>query len=313
VALDDKVPALKSFSSVALSGVTARKDGKIYGVPFATQTLVIFYNKKVYAKLNLKEPESWDEFLANLKAIKAAGITPLANGGKEGWALEVLHGVVCPNFYGASSYYNALVKGETNFTDERYQKSLEKLLELRPYMPENFMSVSYADMQMSFINEIAAHFIGGIWEAGYFKSQNPALELDIFPGPAAKKGDPRYVSSYADGSYGVYSGSKNIDAAVKFINFTATKEFGQFFTDNLLQLSPVPGVVPKGEILQKVLKLNQNSTPYVTLVGFRWEEPTGSALLQSALQGMMADQISSKDVVNEVQKGVAIWYKPFQK
>ncbi|HUV07067.1 MAG TPA: extracellular solute-binding protein, partial [Spirochaetia bacterium] len=204
VPLDDKVPALKNFSPVALSGVTARKDGKMYGVPFATQTLVIFYNKKIYDELGLKEPETWDDFLANLKAVKNSGRVPLANGGKDGWMLEVMHGVICPNFYGANDFFNALVKGETNFMDERYRKSLEKLMELRPYMPENFMGVAYTDTQMLFINEMAAHFIGGIWEAGYFKAQNPNLKFDVFAGPAARKGDTRYVSSFADGSYGVY-------------------------------------------------------------------------------------------------------------
>jgi len=40
-------------------------------------------------------------------------------------------------------------------------------------MPENFMGISYTDMQMLFINEMAGHFIGGSWEAGYFSAQRP--------------------------------------------------------------------------------------------------------------------------------------------
>lgn len=313
VPLDDKVPALANFSDVAISGVRSKKDGKLYGVPFAMQTLVIYYNKRIYKKLGLKEPETWDEFLANLAAVKKAGYIPLANGGKDGWTLEVLHGVICPNFYGANGFFNAVVAGKTNFEDERYRKSLEKLLELRPYMPDNFMGVGYTDMQMLFVNEIAAHFIGGIWEAGYFKSLNPNLDFDIFAGPAAHKGDIRYVSSFNDGSYGIFSGSKHIKEAVKFLRFTATTEFGQYFTDHLLQISAVPGIHPKDKILKKVLELNKHSTPYIMLVGFRWHQPTGSSLLQSALQGMMADKIDSYEVVKRVQKGVETWYKPFQK
>lgn len=313
VALDDKVPRLQEFSPVARLGVTSKKDGKLYGVPFATQTLVIYYNRKIYDQLGLTEPETWDEFLANLEKVKAAGIIPLANGGKDGWTLEVLHGVICPNFYGANEFFDAVVKGETTFTDERYQQSLEKLLELRPYMPDNFMGVAYTDTQMMFINEMAAHFIGGSWEAGYFKSQNPDLDYWIFPGPVANKGDARYVSTFADGSYGISSATKHLDAAVKFINFTATAEYGQYFTDKLLQLSPVPGVVPQAPFLNKVLELNQTATPYIMLVGFRYQQPTGSTLIQSALQGMMDGKITSKEVVEEVQKGIATYYEPFQK
>lgn len=313
VALDDKAPRLQEFSPVARLGVTAQKDGKLYGVPFATQTLVIYYNRKIYNQLGLNEPETWEEFLSNLEQVKAAGIIPLANGGKDGWTLEVMHGVICPNFYGANEFFDAVVKGETTFTDERYQKSLEKLLELRQYMPENFMGIGYTDMQMMFINEMAAHFIGGSWEAGYFKSQNPDLDYWVYPGPAAQKGDQRYVSTFADGSYGVSSATEHLDAAVKFINFTATAEYGQYFTDTLLQLSPVPGVVPKAPFLNKVLELNQTSTSYIMLVGFRYNQPTGSALLQSALQGMMDGKITSTEVAEEVQKGIATYYEPFQK
>ena len=79
--LDDKVPELAGFSKTAIGGVTSISDGKMYGVPFASQTLVIYYNKAIYAELGLKVPETWDEFLANLEAVKAAGYTALANGG----------------------------------------------------------------------------------------------------------------------------------------------------------------------------------------------------------------------------------------
>ncbi len=310
--LDDKVPELAEFSKTAIGGVTSIGDGKMYGVPFASQTLVIYYNKAIYAELGLKVPETWDEFLANLEAVKAAGYTALANGGKDGWTLEVLHGVICPNFYGANDYFNEVVAGETDFTDARYQDSLEKLLELRPYMPDNFMGIGYTDMQMMFINEMAAHFIGGSWEAGYFSSENPDLDFDIFAGPVAEKGDTRYVSAFVDGSFGMSAYTKNPEAATTFLRFMASTEAGQFLADNLRQKSDVPGVVFTDPFLNRIGELNSNSTPYIMLVGFRYEQPTGSSLLQSALQGMMAGSIDSREVTRQVQEGVATWYKPFQ-
>ncbi|OQY31724.1 MAG: hypothetical protein B6241_13255 [Spirochaetaceae bacterium 4572_59] len=58
-------------------------------------------------------------------------IPALANGGKDGWTLEVLQGVICPNFYGANDFFNELTSGKTTFTDVRYKESLKKLLNLR--------------------------------------------------------------------------------------------------------------------------------------------------------------------------------------
>src|SRR5207249_2119753 len=81
----------------------ARKDGKLYGVPFATQSLVIYYNKKIFAQNNLSAPKTWDEFLTVLRTLRDHGVLPLANGGKEGWTLEVMSGVVAPNFYGGTA------------------------------------------------------------------------------------------------------------------------------------------------------------------------------------------------------------------
>ena len=34
------------------------------------------YNKKVYEKLGLSIPKTWDEFISNSEKIKAAGIVP---------------------------------------------------------------------------------------------------------------------------------------------------------------------------------------------------------------------------------------------
>lgn len=310
--LDDKIPQLAKFSETSLGGVKSISDGNIYGVPFASQTLVIYYNKDMYSELGLKIPETWDEFLANLEIIKSAGYTALANGGKDGWTLEVLQGVMGPNFYGANAYFNEITSGKTDFTDARYQKSFDRLLELRPYMPELFMGIGYTDMQMLFINEMAGHFIGGSWEAGYFSKENPDLDFDVFAGPVAKKGDTRYVSSFVDGSFGMASTTKDPDAATLFLKFMASTEAGQFLADNLRQKSDVPGVKFNDPFLEKIGELNVNSTPYLTLVGFRYEQPTGSALIQSALQGMMADSIDSKEVAKQIQDGVATWYKPFQ-
>lgn len=311
--LDDKVPELSNFTETALGGVVSINDGKTYGIPYASQTLVIYYNKGMYKELGLEVPETWEEFKANLKTMKDAGYNGLANGGKDGWTLEVLQGVIGPNFYGANDYFSDITSGKTDFNDPRYQESFDKLLELREFMPKNFMGIGYTDMQMLFINEMAGHFIGGAWEAAYFAKENPVMEVGVFAGPVAKKGDTRYVSSFVDGSFGMSATTEHSKEATSFLRFMASTEAGQFLSDNLKMKSDVPGVAFTDPFLEELGTLNKNSTPYLTLVGFRYEQPTGSSLLQSALQGMMADSIDSKEVANQVQKGVETWYAPFKK
>jgi len=312
--LDAWVPELKAFNKAPLGGATSIKDGKVYGVPFASQTLFVFYNKAIYKELGLKIPETWDQFTANLAACKKAGYQALANGGKEGWTLEVMMGALAPNFYGANDFFEAVVKGKTNFLDPRFKGAVDKLKELTLYMPDLYMGVSYTDMQSAFINEMAAHFVGGSFEAGYFSSQNPKLDFGIFPGPAAKAGDPHYVSVYADGNFSMNAATKKKDAAAKLLRFFASKETGNFFIKELKQVSAVPGAdTSSSPYITEVLSLQKYNTPYMFLVGFRYNQPTGSALFQSAIQGVMAGTLSSADLCKQVQDGIATYYEPFKK
>jgi len=312
--LSSWVPELASFSRAAIRGATSIKDGKVYGVPFASQTLFVYYNGKIYADLGLKVPDTWDQFLSNLAAMKKAGIQPLANGAKEGWTLEVMMGALCPDFYGANSFFDAVVQGKTTFQDPRFVGAIQKLKDLIPYMPDLYMGVSYTDMQSAFINETAGHFIGGSFEAGYFASQNPSLQFDVFPGPAAKAGDPHYVSVYADGNFSMNANSKNKEAAAKLLRFFASKQTGDFFIRTLKQVSSVPGVDTSADpFIARVLTLQKYNTPYVFLVGFRYQQPTGSTLIQSALQGFFAGKIDAAEVCRQVQEGIATYYAPFKK
>jgi raffinose/stachyose/melibiose transport system substrate-binding protein len=313
-ALDpQQIPELKRFPLQTMVGARSRKDGKIYGVPFATQTLVVFYNKKIFKQQGVSVPKTWDGFVALMKALKDKGVTPLANGAKEGWTLEILSGVIAPNFYGGTTFYEAVTRGQTTFRDPTYTNALAKMLDLRPYMPQGFMGVDYATMQQLFLNEQAAMFIGGSWEIGFFKAQNKSLEFDVFALPPERADQTPWVSSFADGNYGINAKTPYMDAAMKFIRFTATTEFGQMFTDMLAQTSAVPGVVIKDPVLKNVQAMNRKATPYIMLVGFRWQAPTGSTLLQSALQAMMAGQMTPAQVGEEVTRGLSAWVDSFRR
>ena len=63
-----------------------RKDGKNYGVPWDMGMVGWWYNKDLFKKAGIdKEPATWTEFLADVKKLKDAGITPIALGEKDSW------------------------------------------------------------------------------------------------------------------------------------------------------------------------------------------------------------------------------------
>ncbi len=314
LALDELIPELKTFDAQKLKGATSITDGKVYGVPAVSQTMLCYYNKKVYDELGLKVPTTWDEFMANLEAAKKAGYDALANGTKEGWCCEFLFGAVGPSFFGGNNFYDKVIKGEAKFTDDVFVKALDKLNELKPYLPDMYTGVAYTDMQASFANELSVHFIGGSFEAANFKALNPELQFDIFAVPGPTVADPAYVAVYADMNYAINAASQKQEAAVELLKFLATPEFGKAIVADLSMVSSVPGVdVTANPFIAKVLELQKNSTPYLFLVGFRYQQPTGSSLFQAACQGMMDGSLTAADVCKQVQDGIATYYAPFQK
>jgi raffinose/stachyose/melibiose transport system substrate-binding protein len=57
---------------------TVTADGQVYGAPFGPQlTGAVLYNRKVYADLGLEIPRTWEAFMANNAAAKAAGLDPV--------------------------------------------------------------------------------------------------------------------------------------------------------------------------------------------------------------------------------------------
>ena len=136
----------------------------------------------------------------------------------------------------------------------------------------------------------------------------------MFAVPGLTADDPAYVSVYADMNFSIAASSKKQDAAVKFLKYLATKEFGDRIVSELAMVSSVPGVdVAANPFIVRVLELQQNATPYIFLVGFRYEQPTGSSLFQSAAQDLMTGKLTAEETCQLVQDGIAAYYAPFQK
>lgn len=307
-----KFPELANFTPEALAAETMRSDKQLYGVPFATQTLGLYYNKQIFQKNNIAPPRTWADLLSAGQKLKAAGLIPLANGTKDAWQAEIMLGVFGPNVYGAS-FYSDLKGGKADFEDPRFIKAIKQLQLLVPLFPPNFTAIDYTTAQQLFTSERAAMFAGGSFEMANFRKQNPNLEMDFIPAPSLEAGGQRLVSMYVDGGYAVNSKSPNKPAALKFLQFLATREFGQKFTDLLQNISPIKGVVPKDPMVRQVTQYNLNSLPYIMFVDFRYENPTGSALLQPALQKVLAGTLTAEQAAREVMQGMSGYFKPVKR
>ena len=66
-------------------------DKNIYIMPQESQDLVIWYNTKVFAKLGLQPPKTYDDLVSTAKALTKGGLIPMFQGAADGWQNENLY------------------------------------------------------------------------------------------------------------------------------------------------------------------------------------------------------------------------------
>ena len=308
------MPGITKFPAPALKAETLRSDGKIYAVPFASQTMLIVYNTELFAKHGVKVPETWDELLDASKKLKAAGVIPFGNGTATAWQNETIVGALLSSMLG-KQFEADILTGKADFTDKRFVDALASCRRWpRTISRRAIEGIDYASSQQLFSSGAAAMFAGGSFEVAPFLKANPALKLDVFASPVAKKGDERLVGDVPrwrlcrERQVRQQGGRPQVHATS-----CARKDFGDKFANTLSNLSPIPGVTFKDPTLAKVAELNKTSMSYLMLVHFRYQEPSGSVLLQSAVQKMLAGKQTPAEAGAEITKGIATYYAPFKK
>ena len=306
------VPALAKLQAGILAGAQGYQDKKQYGYPYAISAMGIFYNPDMLQTAGVKAlPTNWNQLINAFKKVKAAGMLPLGNTGGNGPALEQLHAAVGPTFYGGTQFFNDVVAGKKSFTDKAYVASLNAVKALAAYMPQGFEGIDYNTARGLFANEKAAFYIGGNYELGYFRSLNPSLQAGWIPSVAKTSGSPKYVSTWADGAFAINAKTANKAASIKFLNFLASKDFGQAMVDEIAFIPTAPYV----KIIDPVVKaINRGrsslGTPFLNVVGFRYATPTSSAILQPGFQKLITGAITPEQLAKDVQAAVASWYAP---
>ncbi|WP_036688557.1 ABC transporter substrate-binding protein [Paucisalibacillus globulus] len=280
-------------------------DGQVYGVPTTLNAGVIFYNKDIFEEYGLEAPETWDDLLQVSKELKNNGIIPIAQAGRAAYLLSMLHGVISPSAYGGNDYVDEIIAGNTDLTDPKMLETLERMQEIEQYFPEDFIALDDNDVQALFYAGEAAMYINGDYRLGTFETNAPDMNIGVVPGLKADGPNNPLVMNWVDGSYGVVEHSEHKEEALKFIEFMATKEFGQLFSDELNRLSAINGVEPKHELVQQITKASEaNTTPYLLLVYFGEGSPTTKTVFEDSLQGMYLGEITKEQVLEDAQKNV---------
>ncbi|WP_062350810.1 ABC transporter substrate-binding protein [Bacillus kwashiorkori] len=297
----DDLKGIENIEKVYLDAASG-SDGKVYGVPLSLNSGVVFYNKKIFEEHGISVPNTWDEFIAVNEKLLEAGITPIAQSGRAAYLLSMTHGVIAPSAYNGNEYVEDVVGGLTTLEDERFVESVKRMQSLEKYFPKDFIALEDNDAQSLFFSEQAAMYINGDYRLATFESTAPNMDLGVISGFAGSDG-VKNVMTWVDGSYAGVKNTKHPEEVKLFLQYLASKEFGQLFSDEVNRLSAITGVVPKHPIVKQITEdMEKSFTPYLMLVHFGEGEPTTKTTFENALQGMYLGEITLEDVIQEAQE-----------
>lgn len=159
--------------------------GMQYGLPYQANVEGFFYNKKVLAQAGVKEPiqgTGFDEFLDMCQKLNGAGITPIAQGSTDNYAIWAY--LMFLDRYGYSENISKILeakKGLNNPDMVSCFKKLAKLKEVKAF-PENMSTLSYFDAKASFEAGKCAFMNTGAWDAAEF-DQKIGDQIGFWWGP----------------------------------------------------------------------------------------------------------------------------------
>lgn len=176
---DKVVPAaLQAFS---------KYDGKWVAAPVNVHsTNWVWANKKVFDDLGIAQPATWDELIAALDKIKAAGLTAVAHGGQP-WQEATIFDAVVMSTGGPDFYKKAFIDLDpAALNSPTMVEAFDRMAKLRSYVDDNFSGRDWNLASAMVIEGKAGVQFMGDWAKGEFLNAGKVPGQDFlcfrFPG-----------------------------------------------------------------------------------------------------------------------------------
>jgi multiple sugar transport system substrate-binding protein len=211
--------------------------GKQYAAPTVYYSWGMFYRKDLLKKVGINdEPKTWDQFLDACRKLKAAGIAPIAVGGRDAWTLAGWFDYLDLRING-NAFHQQLMAGSVPYTDPRVKKvyTAWKSLIDAGYFIDNPLSYDLDAVQpFMFQGKAAMMLMGTFIAAGFPQNVKPEIGYFRFPIMDSK------VPTAEDGpveSLHIPVKAKNKADAHTFLAFVETPAIGAKLAEGLGSLS----------------------------------------------------------------------------
>lgn len=180
-------------------------DGRTYAVPVDIGAVGFWYNKALFKKAKIDTPPTtWSGYLDTIRALKSAGITPIALAGKEKWPGMYYWAYLSMRVAGLEAMQKAAT--DADFTGEGFVTAgqhLKDLVALEPFQ-KGFLGGAYSDPNGEAAlmgNGKAAMELMGQWAPNTQKSEGKGIgsDLGFFPFPAVDGGKGKPTDVFGGG------------------------------------------------------------------------------------------------------------------
>lgn len=254
-----------TFSPAALAMNTT--NGHTYAVPFQLSGIGIWYNKALFQKAGIAAPPAtWDQFMAAVTKLKAAGITPIALGDKEGWEGMYWYQYLAMR-EGGQQAVQAALDGTGSFNSAAFINAgtLVKQLISAGAFPNGYQGIDYTAEETLMGSGKAAMELQGDWSPSLQKADDPkgqglGTALGFMPFPTVTGGAGTSPEMMA--GVGGYALGKNAPPeAVDFLKYLTNVENETNYATQGYFLTSVKGTVAavKDPAIQQVGTMLSNA------------------------------------------------------
>lgn len=275
-------------------------DGKYFGIPKATNTIALYYNKDMFKAAGLdpdKPPQTWDELVETARKLtdpskNVYGLTFSAKANEEGtfqflpWAQM-----------GGGGY--------DKINSEGAVKALEtwkKIIDEKLASPDT-LTRSQWDSTGTFNSGNAAMAISGPWELDRMLKE-AKFDWAVALLPVPEQGAER-SSAMGDFNWAIFSNTEHPDEAFKVLEYFVSQDDRMFRDFGQLPPRSDITIAPTGEPLKDAaLKVFIEQLQYAQPRGPHPEWPKISKANQDAIQAALTGQMSAKDALDQAAERI---------
>lgn len=216
--------------------VSKGADEKFYFVPTNYYWWAVYYRKSLFEQAGItKAPETWEEFLAAIDALNAAGITPITIGAKAPWPAAAWFDYLNMRVNGPQFHVD-LTDGKVAYNSDEVKATFVKWRELIDHnafiaAPE---TMEWADALTPMLEGKAAMYLMG----GFIRDSVPdeaEADLDFFTFPMIND-VPRGEDAPTDGWF-MAAGAKNVDSAKAFLGWVGGADYQGAAAESLKRIA----------------------------------------------------------------------------